>query len=214
MIEITPSFLMRVLRIPLARAQERVEPLKKAIEYAELDTPLRLAHYLGQVGQETGRFLYKREIWGPSAAQLRYERNFNAPWPSSPEESRLKAFVVNRLAYALGNVNAGDGLRYLGRGDLQTTGRGNYQRLTRRMRTKLNDCPDFEATPILLQQFPWVALSGADYWVMRDINRFADDDDIYRVTRAVNGGTTHIDQRQAIKTLALSVILEIEHELL
>lgn len=203
---VTAATLIEILAIPAARAQARIGSILAAIEYAELNTPLRLAHYLGQVGHETYRFKFTREIWGPTAAQKRYERNFNEPWPSTPSQAKMPVYKANRLAFTLGNVAAGDGLRFLGRGDLQTTGRGNYKRLTQRLKQKIEDCPNFEAMPAALEQAPWVSLAAADYWVMRNLNVWADANDIYELTCRVNGGTNGLADRQAIFTAAFAVL--------
>ena len=209
--QITAELLVEIFGprvLPIRRAVDRLASIQEAVKYAELNTPLRLAHYLGQVGHESLAFRYPREIWGPSAAQKRYERNFNAPWPSTPTQARQALYAVNRLAYTLSNHRAGDGIRYMGRGDLQTTGRGNYVRLTQRLRAKDINCPDFEAEPARLEQSPWVALSAADYWVMRNLNQWADVDDLYTLTKRVNGGTNGLAHRQAIKTAALAVLMK------
>jgi putative chitinase len=88
----------------------------------------------------------------------------------------------------------------MGRGDLQTTGRGNYRRLTQRLWQRGVQCPDFEADPGALEQPQWLALSAADYWVMRGLNRFADADDIETLTKRVNGGLNGFAHRQALYT--------------
>jgi len=211
--ELTAALLVEIFGqrvLPIRRALDRLDSIREAVKYAELNTPLRLAHYFGQVGHESLAFRYPREIWGPSAAQKRYERNFDAPWPSKPPVTNAERtfYAVNRLAYTLSNHRAGDGIRYMGRGDLQTTGRGNYIRLTQRLRAKGIDCPDFEADPVKLEQSPWVALSAADYWVMRNLNQWADVDDLYTLTKRVNGGTNGLAHRQAIKTAALAVLMK------
>lgn len=205
---ITPAFLVDALRMPMTRALDRAESINEAFRYAEINTPLRAAHYLAQVGHETLNFRYRREVWGPTAAQLRYERNLAAPWPVNPEQAGTKAFAVNRLAYRLGNHRAGDGLRYMGRGDLQTTGRGNYRRLTQRLRDRGLSCPDFEAEPAALEQPQWLALSAADYWVMRGLNRFADADDITTLTKRINGGLNGFAHRQALYTAVCAALMK------
>ena len=205
---VTAAFLVDALRMPAIGARERVDSINEAFKYAEINTALRVAHYLAQVGHETLNFKYRREVWGPTAAQLRYERNFTAPWPQTPEQARLKEYSVNRLAYTLGNERAGDGLRFMGRGDLQTTGRGNYRRLTQRLWQRGLHCPDFEAQPTELERSQWLALSAADYWVMRGLNRFADADDITTLTKRVNGGLNGFAHRQALYTAVLTALMK------
>ena len=65
--------------------------------------PLERAHFLAQCAHESGNFYYKREIWGPTPAQTRYEGRLD-----------------------LGNTSPGDGKKYMGRGYIQVTGKANY----------------------------------------------------------------------------------------
>ena len=67
-----------------------------------LNKPHRLAHFLAQIMHESGSFKYDKEIWGPTAAQKRYEGRAD-----------------------LGNTQAGDGKRFMGRSAMQLTGRYN-----------------------------------------------------------------------------------------
>jgi putative chitinase len=157
---------LRAAGATAARALEIREPLAAACALYDVTTPARLASFLAQVGHESQGFLYTVEIWGPTAVQRGYEGRGD-----------------------LGNIRAGDGQRFRGRGFLQTTGRANYAALRDRLRQRLAiDVPDFEAEPRQLEELQWACLSATDYWDMRHINRLADAGDFEAVTRAVNGG--------------------------
>ncbi len=65
----------------------------------EINTPLRVAHFLAQIGHESGHLRYAEEI----ADGSRYEGRAD-----------------------LGNTQPGDGRRFKGRGLIQLTGRANY----------------------------------------------------------------------------------------
>lgn len=195
-----PRTLADCLRIPLQRAAAHAPAIERACSFAEINTPLREAHFIAQVGHETGLLRYLREVWGPTSAQVRYERRTDAPWAASG---------ANRLAYMLGNVKVGDGKRFMGRGALQTTGRTNYRRLTRRLKTEIgDDVPDFEAAPMLLEEPQWAWLSAADYWRMRGLNAIADADDILMLTRRINGGTNGLGHRQALYAASRAVLMK------
>jgi putative chitinase len=187
----TPAYLaglvQQVWLCPPGRAALHAPFLREAMLYADITTPLRLAHFLAQSGHETGRGRWLREIWGPTAQQLRYEPG-------------------TTLAATLGNVRPGDGLRYLGRGGIHTTGRANYRALTNRLRKRLGETvPDFEAAPALLEGAEWAWLGLADYWQMRKLNETADANNVLMSTRRVNGGQNGLADRQALTTRALQV---------
>jgi putative chitinase len=66
---------------------------------AAVDTPLRQAHFLAQVGHESGELRYTEELASGNAYENRKD---------------------------LGNTQSGDGPRFKGRGLIQLTGRSNY----------------------------------------------------------------------------------------
>lgn len=203
---LTAPLLARALAIPLARAEARAPHLRGALEMAEVNTPQRLAHYLAQIGHESGLLVYRRELWGPTAAQRLYERDFSAPWPTSLadfQRHRSTKYQRNRIAYQLGNVQPGDGLRYMGRGDIQVTGRANYRALSARLGAS---APDFEAAPHLLETAEWASVSGADFWRTRGLNALADANDLLAITRRINGGTNGLAHRQALFAHAMAVL--------
>lgn len=187
-ISLTQALLASALSIPASRAQLWASTMQPALQLADISTPQRLACWLAQVGHETGRLRYVREIWGPTAAQQRYE-------------------PVTTLSRRLGNTQPGDGRRYLGRGLIQTTGRANYARLTDRVRQLMGDsAPDFVATPALVEVPQWAAIAAAVYWRDRDLNRWADAFDFVTLTKRINGGTNGLADRQHLYTQALSAI--------
>ena len=100
----------------------------------------------------------------------------------------------------LGNTQPGDGVRYKGRGLIQVTGRANYKL----MGDALDQ--DFVKNPELAAKFPWAALTAAEYWKMRNINRAADRDDLRAVTRLINGGYNGILDRSNYLKAAKAVL--------
>lgn len=147
--------------------------------------------FLAQIGHESGGLAFVRELWGPTPAQLRYERNALAAWPPTPDDDR------NRLAYRLGNHVAGDGRRFLGRGLIQTTGRANHARAA----AALGE--DFVERPALLEAPAWAARSAAWFWADHGLNALADAGAFDAVTRVINGGQNGRDARMALWFRAL-----------
>jgi len=88
--------------------------------YGILDTPLRLAHFMGQCAHESGGFIYMEEIASGAAYEGRAD---------------------------LGNTQPGDGKRYKGRGPIQLTGRANYRKFGRRIGIDLEQHPTIASYP-------------------------------------------------------------------
>lgn len=175
---VTFAALLRRLGAPASLAV----PLAMAVGALEgaviLDRGLRLAHFLAQAGHETLGFTRMVEIWGPTPAQRGYEGRKD-----------------------LGNVIAGDGFRYRGRGVLHVTGRDNYRRFGGLIGVDIEHQPDQAAEPATA-----MAIGGA-YWTARRINGAADRDDVEAVTRLVNGGLNGIDDRRQRLARAKAILL-------
>lgn len=137
------------------------------LEY-DITGPVRVAAFLAQVGHESGGFKYTREIWGPTAAQKRYEGRKD-----------------------LGNTQPGDGSKYRGRGLIQITGRFNYQKASDALGIGLVSVPE------QLELKPLAARSAAWWWSAHGCNELADLGDFERLTRRINGGLNGYPDRLA-----------------
>lgn len=168
------------------KAEAWLPHIAQACAVFSINTPARMAAFLAQIGHESGRLVYTREIWGPTPAQQRYEGRRD-----------------------LGNVQQGDGKRYLGRGLIQTTGRTNYCATRDGLAAYLPHVPDFEAVPALLERPDLAAMSAAWYWHSRGLNALADegtDEAFVRITRKINGGTNGLADRQALHRAACEAL--------
>lgn len=137
-----------------------------------LNQPHRMAQYLAQLLHESGTFNYDRELWGPTAAQKRYEGRKD-----------------------LGNTVKGDGSKYRGRGPIQITGRANYRAFTAWARKLDPKAPNFESDPDAVNTDPWEGLGPIWFWDSHGLNRYADAGDIEMITRKINGGLNGLDDR-------------------
>lgn len=174
---LTPALLSRALGIPLARATLWAIPLSAAMAHYQIDTAGRQTAFLAQVGHESGRLVFVKELWGPTAAQELYE-------PPTPQ------------AKALGNTQPGDGERYCGRGLIQITGRYNYGQCGAALEL------DLIADPSLLEQPSNAAMSAGWFWDVRNLNALADAGDFTTLTQRINGGTNGLADRVMLLTLA------------
>ena len=158
-----------------------------------IDQPIEVATFLSQILHESGGFKWMRELWGPTAQQIRYERDFKQEWSATNPR--------NRLAFQLGNEFKGDGKKFAGHGAIQTTGRSNHLRMSMEIfgDDRLTRTPELLVTP------QYAIQSACVYWKWRKLDRFDDDKSIKEETKLVNGGYNGLDDRQAYFDRALQV---------
>jgi predicted chitinase len=179
---ITDDQLRQVMpNLPAAKRALYLPHLNAALTTYTIDTPLRTAAFVAQLAHESGEFRWMEEIWGPTAAQLRYEP------PST-------------LATKLGNTQAGDGKRFKGRGPIQITGRFNYAKFGGLLGLDLVGNPALAATPEVA-----FATAGL-YWQRNGLNELADARDFVTITRRINGGTNGLADRQMYYERAKAVL--------
>jgi putative chitinase len=149
-----------------------------------LDQPHRIAHFISQLSHESGGWRWDEEVWGPTTAQSRYEGRAD-----------------------LGNTQPGDGKRFSGRTGIQVTGRYNYRQFTAWVRQFFPNAPNFEQDPDAILLDPWEGLAPIWYWSTRNLNRYADTNEIETITRRINGGLNGYDDRLRLYTRAALVLL-------
>ncbi len=135
---------------------------------AAITTPLRRAHFLAQVGHESGELRYTEEIASGTAYEGRAD---------------------------LGNTQKGDGSRFKGRGLIQLTGRANYVAFGQSCAQDFCAAPAesrIATDPSLaVQAATW-------FWQTHNLNTFADKDDTAALTRRINGGLNGLSDRERI----------------
>lgn len=160
----------------------------------QINTQLRIAHFLAQLSYETLGFTALIENTNYSATRLRevFPNYFTLSQASA--YANKPANIANRVyANRLGNGNeaSGDGYKYRGRGLIHLTGKSNYQAYTNYSGTNIVDNPDLAARiDIALDIAGW-------FWSARNINQYADNDDLVGVTKNVNGGSNGLEGRNA-----------------
>ncbi|QIE86806.1 glycoside hydrolase family 19 protein [Pseudomonas nitroreducens] len=174
---ITEAQLLRIYPNASQRAGVFVPALNRAMQRYRIDSPVRQAAFLAQVGHESGQLKWVKELWGPTAAQQKYEGR-----------------------KALGNTQQGDGKRFMGRGLIQITGRENYRKTGAALGVSLLDAPE------LLEQPEWAASSAAWWWANHGLNELADAGEFEKITRVINGGLNGQDDRLALWERAKRVL--------
>lgn len=144
----------------------------KAMERYEINTPLQKAHFLAQVGHESGELRFRTELSSGKAYENRKD---------------------------LGNIHAGDGMCFKGRGLIQITGRANYteyqksSRLVAELNVNIIDNPELIAVNDQL-----CADVACWFWERRKLNSLADRDDLEAITRRINGGLNGLSDRRRL----------------
>ena len=167
-----------------ARLAQYLNPLNEAMAEFGIDTYLRAAAFLAQIGHESGELVWLQERWGPTEAQKRCER------PS-------------RLAQRLGNTQPGDGARYRGRGLIQITGRANYQAASIAL---LGDAQRLLDNPALLEGAALAARSAAWFWRTKNLLALADAGRFDDITQRINGGQNGRADRRKLWASARQVL--------
>lgn len=138
--------------------------------------PLRTAHFLAQVAQESGQLAFTEEL----ASGVAYEGRSD-----------------------LGNVEPGDGARFKGRGLIQITGRSNYRAYSHACGQELlsgnNPCRIATDAALATDVAGW-------FWQTHQLNALADNDDIEHITRRINGGLNGLTERQTFLVRAKAVL--------
>lgn len=149
----------------------------QAMHARGIDTPLRQAHFLAQIGHESGLLRYRAELASGDAYEGRSD---------------------------LGNVQPGDGRKFKGRGLIQLTGRANYAEYGRDIgrEAELLDNPSLlETEPELCVDV------AAWFWTKRNLNHHADQDDLVAVTKRINGGLNGHEARRTLLARAKALLL-------
>lgn len=178
---LTADQLVAIMPEARPRAGLFVEPLNAAMTEFQIDTPRRIAAFLAQIGHESARLRYTRELGG---------------------HAYLDKYDTGKLAARLGNTpeDDDDGQRYRGRGLIQITGRRNYQLCGFALGL------DLLAQPERLEQPAAACRSAAWFWHNERLNALADRDEFDAITRRINGGQNGRDDRRALWARARTVL--------
>lgn len=163
------------------------------------ETPLRAAHFMAQVLHESGGLAIQFENLNYSAERLPkvWPSRFKPKGPLNPIDYAHNPQKLANEVYGgrMGNTGPNDGFTYRGRGLLQLTGKASYQEATTTLRKGNPIAPDFVSSPDEVISAAWCLAIAASEWVARGCNALADQDDIRRITRAINGGQIGLAER-------------------
>jgi len=182
-----------------------MDQIPSVIDTFQINTPLRLAHFLAQCAHESNNFKATIENLNYSAKSLRAVFGKYFPDDEISKAYEYKAEKIANIVYAnrMGNDDKGDGWKYKGRGYIQLTGKNNYAAFDKVVPEDVLANPDLVATKYPL-------LSAAWFWDSKNLNTLADngksDAVVTQMTKKVNGGTVGLDDRLAKFKLFISEI--------
>jgi predicted chitinase len=171
-------------QLPSAKRTTYFPFLTAAVTEFGIDQPARTAAFLAQLAHESAQFKYMEELWGPTAAQRRYE-------------------PPDKLASTLGNTEPGDGSRFKGRGPIQVTGRANYRRFGDLLGL------DLVASPAQAASSEVAFRIAALFWSKKGLNELADrvsPEAFKEITRRINGGFNGLAERQRFYETAKAIL--------
>jgi len=182
-----------------------IDALNKNLPRYEIDTNLRISHFLAQIIHESGHLRYKKENLNYSVTGLRtvFGKYFNND-AIAHDYARNPEKIANRVyASRMGNGDekSGDGYKYRGRGLIQLTGFNNYKECGEGLKLDLLKNPD-----LLCENSEVMVLSACWYWKKHGLNNPADNDALTEITKKINGGLNGFDDRKNNLSIAKKVL--------
>jgi len=201
--------LLRAMFPQLGSALAWAEVLVPHMLARGIDTPVRVAAFLAQVGHESGRFTQLVESLNYAADRLvavfgrdRISAEQAAAHGRTAKQVAQQKAIAN-IVYGgawgrtnLGNTEPGDGFAFRGRGLIQLTGRANYARCAAAFGMSVNDLPAY------LQTIEGAARAACWFWEDKGCNALADSGDFQALTRRINGGLKGLTEREDLYAAA------------
>jgi len=170
------------------------EKYKSLFEKYELNTPLRISHFMAQIEHES--------VLKPISENLNYSKkgllttfkkyfgDLSAEVYANKPEKIANRVYATRMGN--GDEKSGEGWKYRGRGFIQITGKENYFRLA-------NDTDlDCLKNPDLLLEEANAMISALWFWDTKGLNELADKNDIVGITKRINGGINGLEHRKQL----------------
>ena len=174
-----------------------------------INTERRAAHFISQCAHESNNFrsLQENLNYSEKALNAVFGRYFGtggtkrnaAEYARNPEKIANYVYMDEFRKYKMGNVNAGDGWLFRGRGLKQLTGRENYTGFGKSVGMTAEEAAAYVATP------KGAVESACWFWDTNKLNTIADTDDVTKMTKRINGGNIGLADRQARYKKAMEV---------
>ena len=195
--------LVAILGCSQALESKYLDPINAACTKFNINTMLRLAAFIAQVGHESGRLATTIENLNYSADGLvkTWPSRFTAATAAASARQPQKiANIVYASRMGNGNEASGDGWKYRGRGLIQVTGKSNYD--------AYSQASGFNAigNPDALAEAVHASMSAGWFWDSKGLNAYADRSDFTSITKRINGGTNGQADRELLYKKAIIVL--------
>jgi putative chitinase len=173
-----------------------IEQIPAVMEKFQINTPLRLAHFLAQCGHESGGFRLTKENLNYSAKGLMgiFKKYFPTEVLAKQYERKPEKIANKVYGGRMGNgpEASGEGAKFCGRGYIQLTGKDNYTAFGKSINEDICANPQAVADKYAL-------LSAAWFFNKNGLHKLADggatDAVVTSITKRVNGGTIGLADR-------------------
>ncbi len=202
---ITKEQLQKIYPFAKARIDIFLQFLNKYADIYQVNTKLRLAAFLAQIGHESSQLTRIEENLNYSAVRLMevFKGKFSSIEEASKYAYKPQAIANRVYAGKLGNgpESSGDGWKFRGRGIIQITLSDNYREITKDLGI------DFFNNPDLLLQPEYAVKSAFWFWDKRKLNILADNALNFRtLTSKINTACDGYEKRLILYNTALKVL--------
>lgn len=189
-------------RAPSKKIDAIIKVAPRTLDQYGIKTDLEIAHFMAQISHENGGGTISREnmnysagrmmqIFGVGRHSAKVTEEEAEALAHKPQQIAERVYGLGnpKKAKELGNTRPGDGYRFRGGGDLQLTGGANYKRIGELTGFDLYDNPELLDDPATSFK-----VSCAEFAKLNCLPP-ARKDDIFMVTKRVNGGTNGLAER-------------------
>jgi len=170
--------------------------IQSVIDKFEMNTSIRLTHFLGQCAHESGNFKLTSENLNYSTKGLitTFPKYFKQPGLAEAYARNPERIASRVYADRMGNGPEGthEGWKFRGRGYIQLTGKSNYSSFDKFVNEDIVSNPDLVA-----KKYP--LLSAAWFFHKNKLNTISDkgltETVILELTKRINGGTNGLQDR-------------------
>jgi putative chitinase len=166
--------------------------LNELLPLHEVNLPVRVAAFIAQCSHESSQFNTLQENLNYSGDALgkifgKYFKDKDTDDYHRQPEKIANVIYADRMGN--GDTESGEGYKFRGRGVIQLTGKENYSKFADSVDMSLEEVIEYlETKRGALHSALW-------YWDSRNLNDYADAQDIKGMTKRINGGYIGLSER-------------------